>query len=208
MGHYERALEALELKKQIDEERQCELLLALGDAQTKAGSTTKARETLHRAANNARKRGASEQLAGAALGIGGGAVMGTQYGRVDSSQSELIQVALNALGGRDSALRARLLAQLSLALYYSGEKRMLLSQEAVEMARRVEDKPARLAALYSRCISLEGFEKAEERLGGRRTEIVQVAREAGDKEMALRGHYRCLRELLEPGKHARGGQRA
>ena len=104
---------------------------------------------------------------------------------MDSSQSELIQQALTALGEGDSALRARLLAQLSLALYYSGEMRMRLSQEAVEMARRVEDKPAQLAALYSRCVSLEGFEKAEERLAAA-TEIVQVAQQSGDKEMALR----------------------
>src|SRR5207244_1311371 len=70
VGHYERALELME---DASDEPRCELLLALGDAHTKAGSSEKARESFLSAANLAKKMGAAEQLAQAALGIGAGA---------------------------------------------------------------------------------------------------------------------------------------
>jgi eukaryotic-like serine/threonine-protein kinase len=197
-GHYERALQALELKEPPDEQCRSELLLALGDAQTRAGNTVKARDTFQLAADVARRVGLAEHFARAALGIGAGAVMGTRYGEVDELQVRLLEEALRVLGENESAHRVRLLAQLCLALYHSVERRVRLSQEAVEMARRVASKPGLLAALFSRSIALEGFEKAEERLAVA-TEIVQVAEEIGEKEMALRGHYRRLRELLELG---------
>jgi tetratricopeptide (TPR) repeat protein len=199
VGHYERALQALELKEQAKEGNRCELFLALGEAQTKAGDTEKARENFQVAAELARKEDDPEQLARAVLGIGAGPT-GITFGRVDDFHVGLLKEALGALGKGDSALRARLLAQLSLALYYSPQgRRAQVSQEAVEMARRVGNSAAWLAALYSRCLSLTGFEEAEERLAIA-TEIVRVADEAGDKEMALRGHFRRLRELLELGE--------
>jgi len=197
-SHYERSLEALELKESPDEKRRSELLLALGDAQTRAGNTVKARDTFQQAADVARKVALPEHFARAALGIGAGAAMGTRYGKVDELQVRLLEEALRVLGENESAHRVRLLAQLCLALYHSVEQRVRLSQEAVEMARRVGSKPGLLAALFSRSIALEGFEKADERLAVA-TEIVQVAEEIGEKEMALRGHYRRLRELLELG---------
>jgi eukaryotic-like serine/threonine-protein kinase len=194
--HYERALHALELNEELDEFRRCELLLALGDALTRAGNTAKARETFKRSADIARKLATHEQLARAALGIGKGAVTGLRYGSVDELQVSLLEEALGVMEDDDSSMRVRLLAQLSLALYYSEEQRALLGQAAVEMARRVGDSAALLAALYSRSITLEGFEAAEERLEVA-TEIVRVADSLGNKEMALRGHYRRLRDLLE-----------
>ena len=55
--------------------------------------------------------------------------------------SELLEEALAALGDDDSPLRARLLARLALELYYSGdpERRLALSEEAVDLARRLGD---------------------------------------------------------------------
>jgi predicted ATPase len=54
VGHYERALQVLELKGP-DEVQRCELLLALGDVQRKASNITAARATFQRAAELARK---------------------------------------------------------------------------------------------------------------------------------------------------------
>jgi tetratricopeptide (TPR) repeat protein len=198
VAHYERALQALDLTEQMDEERRCELLLALGEAQTKAGDTAKARENFRLAADVAREFNGSVHLARAALGLGAGAVMGTRYGTVDDLQVSLLQEALSVLGEGDSALHIRLLAQLALALYYSQERRAQLSQEAVAMARRVNDRAALQAALYSRSIALEGFKAAEERLAVA-TEIIEIAEQLGNKEVALRGHYRRLRDLVELG---------
>ena len=199
VNHYEAALRALEIRGGVDDGQQCELLLSLGEVQMKAGLADSAYDTFERAATWARQRGSVEQLARAALGLGSGTAARTRLGRaVDDLQIGLLQEALGHSSDVSSSIHARLLAQLSLALYHSPPERTALSEQAVTIARRGDDDDARLAALYSRCIALEGFNRAEERLA-LAVEIVQVAERAEDTEMALRGHYRCLRELLELG---------
>jgi tetratricopeptide (TPR) repeat protein len=197
-GHYEKALGALDLKNEPDELCRCDLLLGLADAQTKAGNAAKGWETFQEAAQIARRLANAGQFARAALGSGSWA-MGVRYGKVDEVQVGLLEEALVMLGDADSPLRARVLAHLALACYHSpGERRLGLSQDAVEMARRTGDAAAQLAALFSRSISLEGYEKAHERLEVA-TQIVAIAEQTGNKEMVLRGHYRRLRELMEFG---------
>ncbi len=197
VNHYEMALRALEIGGGVDDGRRCELLLSLGEVQMKAGLVDLAYDTFERAATLARQHGSVEQLARAALGIGSGTAARTQLGRaVDELQIGLLREALAQSNDVSSSIRARLFAQLSLALYHSPPERTALSEQAVTIARRGDDSAARLAALYSRCIALEGFNRTEERLA-LAIEIVHVAEQAGDTEMALRGHYRCLRERLE-----------
>ena len=192
-GHYEHALAVLELQEPVDDEQRCQLILALGEAQAKAGNTAKAREIFLQAADIARKQAMPEHLARAALGIGAGA---TAIGRVDELQVSILKEALSALGEGDSALRARLLAQLSLALYYSPELRDVISQQAVEMARRVGDPAAVVPALYSRHVVLDGKPDVEERLAVA-TEILAIAERGGNKEMELLTRYRRILDLLE-----------
>jgi tetratricopeptide (TPR) repeat protein len=197
-GHYEDALNALALKEGPSEHCRCDLLIGLADAQTKAGNIAKGWETFQDAANIARKLAAPEQFARSALGSGSWA-MGVRYGTVDQVQIELLEEALTMLAEPQSPLRAKLLAQLALACYHMpGERRLQLSQTALEMARHTGNPDAQLAALFSRTIALEGYEKAGERLGVA-AEIVSIAERLGNKEMALRGHFRRLRELLEFG---------
>jgi hypothetical protein len=205
VDHYKRALQALELEEETEDGSQCEIVLALGQAQTRAGNAARAKEAFQQAADMARRLGRPEQLAKAALGMGVGAVIGLRYGTLDESQIRLLKEALNALGDDDSTLRIGVLAQLSLALYYSVEERALLSRQAVEMARRTGDEAALLAALYSLSISLEGFEAAKERLAAA-TEIITVAERLGNKEMALRGHFRRIRDLYTVGDISAIGQ--
>jgi len=196
--HYERALSALALKEEPDEQCRCYVLLGLADAETKAGNADKGWETFQNAATIARKLAAPELFARAALGSGSWAI-GVRYGKVDEVQVGLLEEALAKLPNDDSALRAKVLAQMALACYHvPGDRRLLLSQSALEMARRVGDAAAQVAALFSRAISLEGYEKAHERLEVA-TEIVSTAARLGNKEMALRGHLRRIRELLEFG---------
>jgi len=198
VDHYKRAIQALELEHEIDDGSRCEIVLALGNAYTRAGNAARAKEVFQQAAQMARTLGRPEQLARAALGMGVGAVIGLRYGTMDQQQINLLKEALVALGDGDTALRTSVLAQLSLALYYSVEDRALLSRQAVEMARRTGDEAALLSALYSRSISLEGFEAAKERLAAA-TEIISVAERLGNKEMALRGHFRRIRDLYTEG---------
>jgi len=192
-GHYEHARVVIELQDEVDQEQRGEMSLALGEAYTKAGNNAKAREAFLQAADIARKRGAPEQLARAALDIGMG-MAGS--GKVDEIQVSMLKEALSALSEEDSALRVRLLAQLSLALYYSPELRDDLNHQAVEMARRVDDAEATVAALYGKHLILEGTPGVEERLAVA-TEILEIAERGSNKEMELQIRYRRILDLME-----------
>jgi predicted ATPase len=196
-GHYDIALRALEHKDPVDQTRRCELLLARGEVQMRAGLTEQARASFTEVAVLAKAQRNFETFALAVLGLGSGAPVGTKLGHaIDRAEISRLREALVGIHEGDGALRARLLAQLALALYHEPAERVELSREAVEISRRISDPSALLAALYSRCVSLEGFARAEDRLA-LATEIVETASATGDVENTLRGHYRCYRELLE-----------
>jgi tetratricopeptide (TPR) repeat protein len=195
---YEMGLQALALKGAEDEATRCGLLLAMGDAQARAGDEPAAKRSFLRAAGIAERLKASEPLARAALGYGGRFV----WARAGTDQQivSLLQRALAALEERDSPLRARVMARLagSLRDQPSREPRATLSQEALEMARRLGD-PATLAeALDGRCAVLLWPENPEERVA-MATELARVAEEVGDGEKLVQGRYYRLMALLELG---------
>jgi tetratricopeptide (TPR) repeat protein len=195
--HHQRALD-LTARQGAGEGRRTDILLELGEAQMRAGMLDRARTTLESAADLARRRNANDKFVRAVLCMVPGAI-GVLYGKADTALLQLIDEALARCGSSDTAARARLLAQLSLAHYHAPKQRRLgLSEEAVGIARRLQDPSALLPALYSRSVALMGFEKAEERLEVA-TELVRVAEGAQAREMALRGHYGRFRELLEIG---------
>ena len=68
---YRMALAGLDLTGATDERSRTAILLALGEVQARAGDFEGARVTFLRAADAARRTGAGEQLAQAALGYGG-----------------------------------------------------------------------------------------------------------------------------------------
>jgi DNA-binding NarL/FixJ family response regulator len=198
-GLFERALAALELTKRPDQQQRCELLLAIGEARMAASDVAGARAAYQQAGELARRIGAAEALARAALGLGleytGGIIVPVEIG--------LLEEALVALGSADSPLRARVLARLAKALLFTPQtqRRFQLSEEAVAMARRLGD-PATLAAvLYDHHLAIWGSEKAE--VAGERlavaTEVVGLAERIGDRAMALRGRGLRRTDLLELG---------
>src|SRR6185436_19179734 len=189
-------LAVLELQDDTNAEPQLGLLLALGDAQKKAGNNSKARESFLRAADLARKLQAPEQLARAALGMG--TSLSAAIGTVDEVHVRLLNEALSLLGEQDSSLRAMVLANLSVANYYLPELRGPLSQQAVEMARRVGDPMALIAALYSRHSALAASVNVEEKLAIA-TEILRTAEQIGEKERMLRARYLRILDFLELG---------
>jgi tetratricopeptide (TPR) repeat protein len=190
---YRMALHALELKGSPDEARRCELLIALGDAEQKAGEPERADQTLLEAADIARRMEAPEQFARAALGIGGREGMPAAE---DSVLVGLLKEALVRLGEGDSPLRVRVLARLTEASRLE-EKGVSLSRQAVEMARRVGDPAALAYALSARHLALMGPPKhLQERLAIAR-EILTLAEESGDRFMVYAGHdWVCLNALL------------
>jgi DNA-binding CsgD family transcriptional regulator len=195
-GLFERALAALELADQPDQHQRCQLLLDLGEARMAASDVAAARAAYQQVGELARRIGLPEALARAGLGLG----LEFTSGIVDQVEVRLLEDALVALGGADSPLRARVLARLAKALLFTpqAERRLALSTEAVELARRLGD-PATLAAvLYDHHLAILGSEQPElaaERLAVA-TEVVDLAEQIGDWAMALRGRGLRRPDLL------------
>jgi predicted ATPase/class 3 adenylate cyclase len=199
IGHYQRALHALNLESPSEHARRAELLLAMGRAQAAAAGPSAARETYEQAAASARRVQAAESLAQAALGLGVEFVAGL----VDDLEVRLLEEALATLPPADSTTRARVLARLAKALQFTPffDRRAQLSDEAVHMARRLSD-PATLAAvLYDRHVAIWGAANAEERLAIAR-EVLDLAERSDDQALALQGHALQAGNLLELGDMA------
>ena len=194
---YEVALRALD-QAPTDQERRCELLLACGNAQTKAGEGNAAHATYREAADVARALESPRLLAQAALGYGTAWQMAG--GVVDDTLVQMLEEALAAVGGDDPALRARLLARLAIELSFSDqrERRAELSGEAVDIARRVGDTSGLGFALVARHWSLWGPTNVQERLEAA-NDLLSLAERSGDERLAMQGHRWRMIDLLELG---------
>ena len=196
---YEMALEALELAGASDEELRCELFLRLGDVEARAGDIPRAKQTFLRAAAAARNATMPEQLARAALGYGGRFVWSRAWG--DTQLVPLLEEALAALPEEDGELRVRLLARLTagpLRDTLPREPRVAMSQQAVDIARRLGD-PATLAyALEGRYESDWSPDVHQERLAIV-NELIEVAESTGEAERAYAGHDCRFYVLIEAG---------
>ena len=192
----ELALSVLSLAPQAAD--RIELLLALGDAQLAGGDLTAARETHLEAAAAARAAGRVEDLARAALGVGGGG--GFEIALFDDEQVRLLEAALSELPSQPSALRARVAARLSVTLSYRGadERRRALSEESLAAARSARDASALIEALAAHCDAIAGPEGCEQR-GEEAGEIVELAVALGDRRAELLGRRLRLVALLEMG---------
>jgi DNA-binding SARP family transcriptional activator len=195
-GHYRSALRARELAGAPDDRLRCELLLALGASQERAGAS-EMRATFAAAAQTARALGDPALLGRAALGYAG---RWSQLGRVEEDVAALLQDALAALGDEDSPLRARLLARLALELYYAGDpdRRLALSGEAVALARRLGDPLTLATCLDARHYALWRPETVQERLEVA-AELRRIAETVGDPELELEGAGWTVVDLLELG---------
>jgi tetratricopeptide (TPR) repeat protein len=195
-AEYQRALQALRFAGP-DEPGRCELLLRLGTAQARAGNLQQAKDSCLQAAEIARKLGAPEQLARAALGFGERQVEG---GLVNQQLVALLHEALDSLSPQDSPLRARLLARLSLEFTFSDETDVMesLSREAIAMARRLADPAALRTTLDARWMAVWGPDGLEERTA-LAAETLRLAQESGDRELELDGHAHRAASSLESG---------
>jgi DNA-binding CsgD family transcriptional regulator/tetratricopeptide (TPR) repeat protein len=195
---YDMALQALERQKPVDDVQRCTLLLALGEAQTKAGDFPQASNTFQRTADIARTLGVPEVLARAAIGF---AETRWRPGLPGEPAVCLLEEALHALPETDSALRARVLAGLASALSYTGrrERAVAVGHQSIAMARLLAD-PLVLAAVLD--VSFFAFRGQPERVTERlayATEIVRLAEETGEREMVLDGYIWSIITLAELG---------
>jgi DNA-binding SARP family transcriptional activator/tetratricopeptide (TPR) repeat protein len=195
--HYRAALRARELMGAFDDPLRAELLLAQGASEDRAGMEIEARATFQIAAATARVLGDASLLGRAALGHAG---QWSILGRVDEARQALLEEALAALGEEDSPLRARLFARLALELYYSDqpERRLALSEQAVELARALGDPRTLATCLDARHYALWRPENVNERLEVA-AELREIAEQTGDPELELEGAGWTVVDLLELG---------
>jgi DNA-binding SARP family transcriptional activator len=196
------ALETLALVRPADDETRCELLVALGEAEIRAGDSRAAKAAFLEAAAIAKRLGLAHALARAAAGYGGRSMIARAGD--DDQLVPLLEAGIAALPEDEVALRATLLARLSGALRDdpSRDRRDALSRRALELARESGDGVALVHALDGRTAAILGPDTVAEcvELGG---ELYRIATELGDRERAAhalvhRFHARVmLGELAE-----------
>jgi class 3 adenylate cyclase/tetratricopeptide (TPR) repeat protein len=187
--YYGQALEVLEVADLPDgEARRLDLLIALGQAQRRAGDPAH-RETLLAAARLARERGDGGGLSRAALANRRGFIFNA-VGTGDPERVVVLEAAIEATGAADSPTRARLLATLGLELVYGGdrERRLRLSDEALALARRLGDSAALADVLLNRYYTIGGPDTRDERLANA-AELVALAEHLGDPVMTAQALF-------------------
>jgi DNA-binding SARP family transcriptional activator len=188
----ERALDAERLRERPDAADRAELLLALGEALTRAGHAP-ARTVFATAAAVARGR-EPEQLARAAIGYGGRYY---EAGVIDTKLIELLREALDSVRPEEGELRSRLVARLAEILHFAGdpETSLRLSGEAVALAERLGDEETLAAALAGRHVSLLHVAQLDERLAvGER--LLRLAGAAVDPEREMQALQARVFDLL------------
>jgi DNA-binding SARP family transcriptional activator len=198
---YAAALSLLESSGGHDDDRSCELLLSLGDALSRSGSEASARQTFRRAAALAEQTHRPDQLAGAALGYGGRFVWGRAA--IDPALVPLLERALEAVGPDDSPGRVRLLARLAAARRddASRTRRVRLVEEAVAMARRLDDPISLAYALDGYASAVGGPDHIGEGIAAAE-ELIALAQQIGDKERAYVAHDYRLHAFWKLGDRA------
>ena len=197
--HYRRALRLLEQKSPPDPFEQGRLLLILGESEIRAGERDQAQDTFKAAVTIAREISEPELLAKAALGLAPG-FFAIEVGVYDPVLVSLLEEALRVLPPGDSAIRAQVIARLSVALGWSGqeERRFRLSQEGVSMARRVNDPGTLARTLSARHESLwsgSDFQERERVI----SQIETLAPRTNDPEVHLMLCLLRITALLESG---------
>jgi hypothetical protein len=197
---YRMALQVLERFPSDDLEPRLELLLQLGDTEARGGDLLTSRETFLVAADIARRSGNAEALARAAIGYGGR----FYWARVgnDPHLIPMLQDALVMLGGSADRLRVRLLTRLACAWRSDPDRQeqlRALSQQAVDMARHLDDPATLCYALAGRFWAIWLPDTVDERLAVA-NEMLAVAEAAADFERTLDAHLMLYLVFVDLGR--------
>ena len=188
------------LRTTSDESVRCELLLALGDAQTRAGDTPSSKATFLEAARLADALGLPRQLARAALGYGGRIVWDVQ--RDDRYLKPLLEQASLALGEEDDELQVRLLSRLAGGplrdATFDPERRHALIDQALAMARRLDDSSTLAYALAAAIAAYCSPPRTEQQITDS-TELIELATRAGEPERAVEAYDHRASARMELG---------
>jgi AAA ATPase domain len=197
---YRMGLALLDVHAPADTVQRLEMLLRLGEVEARAGDLPACRQTFLAAAELARRQGAPEALARAVLGYSG-RLPWLRPGR-DTNLIPLVQDALVLLGGTDDRLRVRLLTRLACAWRSSPEhfeQSATLSQQAVDLARTLNDPSTLSYALAGRYWATWWPENPEERLAIAK-EMIAVAESSGDAERRIDAQLMLYMAYTETGE--------
>jgi class 3 adenylate cyclase len=138
----------------------CELLIALGTAELRAGFPTY-RDTAHAAGRLAIDLDRPDLVVRAALGLRN---FNDHFGTVIQASVDLLEAALGLVGDDDSPERARLLARLAGESVHSasGGQRFDAARDAVAMAERLGDVTT-LTDIMPNCLMLDRRDEGDDR---------------------------------------------
>jgi class 3 adenylate cyclase/tetratricopeptide (TPR) repeat protein len=196
--YYQQALSLLERYDRGAEPLRCDLLIALGDAQRRAGDATY-RETVAQAVQIARLAGDARCFALAALGSGRPEHPFANGNLVDETLIALYEEAIAALRDEcDDTLRAKLFAHLAGEMLYTPQRqrRQELSREAMAIARRCGDKAVLAEAMHIYASAINDPTTLKERLA-LTAEQGTLADEVISLEMRWAAAYQRMGALLE-----------
>ena len=165
----------------------CDLLLSLGEAESRAGNDRVAKGIFLEAAVLARKLGLAREFARSAVGFGG-RILWARAGD-DARLVPLIEEALLVLDDQDVELRIRLLSRLAGALRDepSRARRDALSAEAVELARLAGNVVLLAYALDGREHAIMAPDTVDECLA-LGAELREFATQSDDRERIVSAH--------------------
>ena len=197
-AYYRQALELVDAADGPDAEaRRCELLIALGEAQRRAGDPEH-RQTLLDAAHLAQRLDNAAALARAALANNRG-FFSVGEG-VDAERVAVLEAALEGIGPTESALRARLLATLASEMAHSPDhqRRHALAAEALALAHRLSDRRTLGYVLALRWSSTWAPTTVQDRFDSM-TELADLAEEVGDPTLTFWARNWGLVAAIEKG---------
>jgi hypothetical protein len=200
---YSWALEAASMAPTVDLDRYFDLLMLRAAAEHRGGSSKRATASALDAASIAGQLRDPLRIADAALAVGAAAPVWA----MDRKLVGVLEHALEQLGDRDLSRRARMLARLAQAEYYSSshQHRRDLSRDAVAAARVAGDDATLASVLSSRHVALWGPSDTLERLDVAE-QILTVAGRLASDELLLQGLTWKLVDLLELGHVARADE--
>lgn len=205
-GHYERALAALARAGLADHSRiRYHLTVDLGVALHRAGDR-RAMATLLEGSRLAAEAGDAALCARAVLASSRG--LWSSTGAVEEARVEALRRALRMVGEEDSPVRARLLAELSVELGFSGDHTEpdRLSDEATAMAHRLGHPAALVPVLALRLVTLWRPDKVAERVALAR-ELEELCESYGRPQATLLAATMGCQAAMEAGDFATADRR-
>ncbi len=197
-SHLAGALEMMVRAPGFTDRTHSELLLDLGRCQLRSGRREEAARSFDEAASIARRSELGDVLARAALGFSG---LPSTLAGDHKAQLDRVLEALGRIDADDASLRARLLSRHASIKGAIGDHAAAegLAQNAVALARRLNDPPTLASTLRARNAVLVGdVLRAEERIA-HANESLEHAERIGNEVLALDSQLHRAVALLHTG---------